>query len=255
MCRYKNIISSASLFLYLGISTMIFSGCNDIFRDAPMDKVSEQTVWSDLRLLEEYESSWYRKYDHGFSTSVFTFGFFKEKSRFFLPWFGDQITSGNGKWLNSCINSMTIGNPRLVTNWAAHIWDDAYVQIATINLLLESQGEIISSPIKDRILGEAHFFRGMYYFKLLQHFGGPLLIKETYDPLNEDIIYPRASYEETINFIVEEATLAAELLPVKYSKENIGRATKGAALMLKAKAYQWGASPKFQNQPKEFYGF
>lgn len=58
-----------------------------------------------------------------------------------------------------------------------------------------------------------------------------------------------------VEFIVEEADLAASLLSDKLEASDIGRATKGAALMLKAKTYFWVASKVFQNKEKSYLGF
>src|SRR3712207_7506180 len=60
-----------------------------------------------------------------------------------------------------------------------------------------------------------------------------MLIDHNYDPLHSDERFPRAGYEEMVDFIVKEADLAAEALPLKQDNRNIGRVTKGAALMLK----------------------
>ena len=89
----------------------------------------------------------------------------------------------------------------------------------------------------------------------MRQFGAPILIKNNYDPLIDDKKFPRASYEEMVEFIVEEADLAASLLSDMLEASEIGRATKGAALMLKAKTYFWVASKVFQNKEKSYLGF
>lgn len=60
-----------------------------------------------------------------------------------------------------------------------------------------------------------------------------------YDPLTDNRKLSRATYEETVNFIVSEASQAAALLDANISESDAGRASKGAAYMLKAKTYFW----------------
>lgn len=60
-----------------------------------------------------------------------------------------------------------------------------------------------------------------------------------------------------VDFIVSEADEAAKYLPLAHTTTETGRATKGAAIMLKAKTYLWAASKVFQNKGEEltYLGF
>lgn len=66
-------------------------------------------------------------------------------------------------------------------------------------------------------------------------YGAPIILTEPYDPLTDSRKLARATYEETVNFIVSEASQAAALLDANISESDAGRASKGAAYMLKAK--------------------
>ena len=48
---------------------------------------------------------------------------------------------------------------------------------------------------------------------LWRQFGGVMLIQEPLDPLNDSRKYPRASYEEMVRAIVDDARAAATVLP------------------------------------------
>src|SRR5690606_14883030 len=61
--------------------------------------------------------------------------------------------------------------------------------------------------------------------------------------ITEDIFVPRSSYEECINFIIKECDEASVDLPLVYPDADLGRATKGAALGLKARMLLYYASP------------
>ena len=241
----------AALFFGLFLTT----SCDDLFRDKPVNKLPENLIWEDPQLLDGYILPWYRNMSHGFSVYMPTNTLLKGISREFLPWFSDQITVSKSEWFTTAYGDILKSDMRGLQQKSLALWTNYYEQIRSINLLLENEKKIPAGDHKDRVLGEAHFFRAYYYYLLLQRFGGPVLMKEVYDPLSNPSKYPRASYEETVEFIISEARLAESYLPISYNLENTGRATKGAALMLKAKTYFWAAGKPFQEQAKGYLGF
>lgn len=231
------------------------TACNKLFDDMPINKISDETTWHNSQLLDEYANSWYREMSNGFSIYVPSSALLKGISRYYLPWFGDQLTVGKSDWFNAGYGDILKGNDESITQYASNLWSACYSQLQYINTFLENKGKVADAAQRKRLEGEAHFFRGFYCYKLWQRFGGVLIIDHTYDPLQKRETFPRASYEEMVNFITSEAELAAQLLPEAHSSANQGRVTRGAALMLKAKAYLWASSPSFQNKEKAYMGF
>ena len=91
---------------------------------------------------------------------------------------------------------------------------------------------------------EARFLRAFYYFELIKRYGGVPIITEPL-PLDADFAsIQRNSLKECIDFIVNECdSVSAEgALPAVYSADNLGRATKGAALALKSRILLYAAS-------------
>ena len=160
-------------------------------------------------LLDEYVNTWYRNMNTGFNTYVFTMSGFGAMSRYFLPWFGDQITVGRSDWLNGGIGDIQKGNESTITGWAQQQWSNCYTQIQYINSFFENEDRISDAAQRQRIEGEAHFMRGYYYYLLLRRFGGSLLIDHVIDPLKNPEKTPRASYQQMVDFIVSEADKAA----------------------------------------------
>src|SRR5690606_524534 len=117
-------------------------------------------------------------------------------------------------------------------------WGIFYKGIYRANTVLKNvPGITMNEAVKNRILGEAHFLRGYFYFKLWDHFGG-VPIYDT--PMNVDESYKsRATDEEVYAFIVEDMTQAYALLESSYSGSDVGRATKWAALAMRGKAHLW----------------
>jgi hypothetical protein len=86
-------------------------------------------------------------------------------------------------------------------------------------------------------------------------YGGVPLVKEAYE-LQGEFLIPRSSLQESIQYIVDEADLAASLLPDEYDAGggDIGRATKGAALALKSRILIYAASDLY-NDPSWAGGY
>uniref|UniRef100_A0AB33JAA9 RagB/SusD family nutrient uptake outer membrane protein n=1 Tax=Prevotella sp. GTC17260 TaxID=3236796 RepID=A0AB33JAA9_9BACT len=232
-----------------------FTGCDNLFHDAPVDKLAEPSIWKSPLLLDEYTMPWYRNMHTGFNIFMSTSWLLRSMSQPFPAWYSDQITYSMSTWGRTGFADEQAGKETAITRTGSSTWGSCYEMIQHINRLLANQSGIADGASKQRILGEAHFFRGYYYYMLLRRFGAPMLIDHLYDPLNDNEKFPRSSYEKMAEFIASEAQQAADLLPAKYESQDVGRVTKGAAMMLKAKVYFWVGSPQFQNKDKEYYGF
>ena len=108
-------------------------------------------------------------------------------------------------------------------------WSSQYIGIRRANLVLDKVKDItMDEALKTRLLAEAKFLRGYYYFKLVKTFGGVPLILTT---LNGVENLPRSSKEEVYAQVIKDLTEAEAVLPArsKQSGADYGRATKGAA--------------------------
>lgn len=117
-------------------------------------------------------------------------------------------------------------------------WSNAYLTINRANIVLDRVPPIVMDETdKARVLGEAHFLRGLMYFNLLRMFGGVPLIEHELKTVAEAQT-PRASEAEVYALIISDLTAAKAGLPPSYSEgADIGRATSGAAQALLAKVY------------------
>src|SRR5690349_4868242 len=95
----------------------------------------------------------------------------------------------------------------------------------------------MDADLRDRLVAEAKFLRGFYYFQLVQYFGKlPLITTET-ETLDQ-VTYPERSEVSAIYAqIIEDLKAAEEVLPVTYAAADYSRATKGAAKAFLAKVY------------------
>ena len=110
--------------------------------------------------------------------------------------------------------------------------------------------------IKQRMMGEAHFFRAYYYYYLLQHYGGMPIFRSSVTASDFGSI-PRSSYSETMQFIIDELKEAEELLPNReeYGSSDLGRASKGAArgMLARVMLYRLGTDAECSNTWQDLY--
>jgi hypothetical protein len=114
-------------------------------------------------------------------------------------------------------------------------------------VLYNIQDAPFDATVKQRMEGEAHFFRAYWYFYLLRHYGGMPIFTE---PVKAEDFgnVPRSSFTETMAFIIDELKLAIDMLPRKeeYLAKDLGRATKGSAqgFLARVMLYRLGTDPE-----------
>lgn len=118
----------------------------------------------------------------------------------------------------------------------AGVWKDLYIGIFRANQALSKvPGIDMDEALKERLLGEAYFMRGLFYFHLASLWGNVPLILE---PSRPEMLPATSSREQVWAQVEQDLTVAAEKLPPSHANSaNIGRATKGAAKAYLAKAY------------------
>ena len=215
--------------------------CENEFDDLPLDYYNVDDVMTD---------------------SVFVMGLINDMYND-LP-DGYNRLGGNSMLAAATDEAVQSGNPTEAEYMATGAWsasslrDDAwgssYAAIRKINQFLnELYPEIPerlfrSERTVELLVGQSYFLRAFFYFELVKRYGGVPIITEVLES-GQGTDIGRDTYDDCINFIVEECDKAAEILPVEWenSSRNFGRATKGAALALKARTLLYAASPLFND--------
>jgi hypothetical protein len=111
------------------------------------------------------------------------------------------------------------------------MWGTLYTGVFRANQVILNVGNMNDFPLKNRVLAEAKFLRGWYYFELLRGWGGVPKITEPLQGAQATYNFPRASKEEISDLIKTDLQFAEQNLPMKseYSGSDIARATSGAA--------------------------
>ena len=113
-----------------------------------------------------------------------------------------------------------------------------YEGVTRTNVILQNVDNCdMTDELKAQYKAEARFMRALYYFDLLNYFGGVAIYDET-TVVAEDFMNmtkARNSTEEVREFIIKDLDAAIASLPSKWDDDNKGRATSGAATALKGK--------------------
>ena len=116
------------------------------------------------------------------------------------------------------------------------IWRDHYKAIFRANQVLAYVPEIPfeSELKKQRVLGEARYLRAMYYYNLALLWGSVPIVVQPSKPIDQPF---SSSQDSVFSFIANDLLLAQQMLQEKYTGNDVGRATVGAAKALLARVY------------------
>lgn len=114
-------------------------------------------------------------------------------------------------------------------------WTGQYQNINLCNQVLDNVPNInMDATLKARYLAEAKFVRAYSYFRLVRAYGRvPLRLNIPKD--NTEYNVPQAERTAVYAQIEKDLTEAAAALPQSYGAADLGRATRGAALGMRAK--------------------
>lgn len=205
----------------------------------------------------------------------------KFNSTYFSEWFIGDVMSDDalkgGQNIGDMADAYDLENWKTNTNntLVLDFYRAQYQGIARCNLGLANIGNMstdstMTAEVQSRLLGELHFLRAYYYFRLVRCFGGVPIVTapvETTEAWRCD----RATVDKVYETIIADLEEANRTLWVKsrYTAEDMGRATKGAAqaMLLKVNLYRknysdaraWGdsviASGEYDLCPRYFDNF
>lgn len=218
--------------------TLLGTACNKVLDKAPLDSYTDQSVWSDLSLAEAFANNIYNV----LPTSTYDWGSSINRS-YLLSCASDE---GYNKFDYAGVRSiLTKGILSPDNAGDFDIWAKNYFHIQNANILLSRIDAIPGdATTRNRIKGEVTFLRAYAYFQLVSDYGGVPLIKEPFD-LNADFNVARSSYEDCVDFIVQELDLAASLLPASAPSTSLGRITAPLAMAIKSRVLLYAASAQW----------
>ena len=217
------------------------TSCQGVLEVTPKDQFPDQAVFADPNLAQAFLNDAYRGLGHGLYEIMLAS---MTDETHFIHNYNTEVV------LQSLITSSARG--ALDDGRYSHFnWGPSYSRIRQTNIFLSHiDAAGFDDALKRRMKGEAYFLRAYFYHNLMRMYGGVPLITKVYG-LNEDYKVARNSFKETVDFIVANADSAAALLPLSFSGTDVGRATKGAALALKARVLLYAASDLYNLNPSD----
>lgn len=210
------------------ISFLIFNfSCEDVLTEDPVSLATADSHYSTAKGIEDGLKAAYSPLRR----------FYGRQEGFFLTVTGTDIfTNGFGGVANAPdINNYSanlLGTNGMITT----VWNQFYVGINQCNTVVERTPAVndMSEEEKARVMGEARFLRGLYYFHLAQQFGDVhFTLEETIGVETEANRTPVATIYE--KGIIPDLQYAVDNLPV--SSDDYGRAIKPAAEALLARVH------------------
>ncbi|HTD93254.1 MAG TPA: RagB/SusD family nutrient uptake outer membrane protein, partial [Chitinophagaceae bacterium] len=222
------------------LATIVGSCKKKLLDIYPSNALSDATVFTDLQFANRFLSNIYGTMPNGFARrdqNPGDAGWSRGMSAFAMA--EDDAEANN---LASSTHGLNQGV--LPTTWAYadDIWTQNYAVIRKANSFMD---KIDATPgdenVKKRMKAEAQFLRAFCYGELVKCFGGVPLMLTAGTP--EEAIIPRNTYDECVTQIAKDCDEAAAVLPIVTPAADLGRATKVAALSVKARILLYFASP------------
>ncbi|WP_290790896.1 RagB/SusD family nutrient uptake outer membrane protein [Flavihumibacter sp. UBA7668] len=227
----KNIIKS---FFLIAVVLMITTSCNKFLEKNPGDVISSGTFWKTEEDVQKGLSGVYSRLRGGYYSYT----------KVFLEGYSDN---GYTRLITSFLDmSKGVVNS---TNVPSAFFTGPYNGIASCNYFLENiDNAPVSTDLKNKVKGEVRFLRALFYFDLVQAYGGVPLYKVEPNTVEEAKIAasPKA---DVLAFVHEDLDFAISNLPdIAYT----GHAVKGSAMALKGKVLlfeqKWNESANILQQ-------
>src|SRR5690606_9688374 len=190
----------------------LFVACNEDFLDKPPTvDITEDVIFENEDQILTFVAGTYRigvplgyPVDYGINMGVYgaVRGAICDEAEAGPPW-----TSAHN-WNNASVNSATI------TTDEDDRFDVRSQVIRRCNIIIESIQDVAnaSQQFKNQDEGEAKFLRALQYFESVKRYGGMPIVDRRLNP-SDELKLKRNSFEECVNFIIEDCDAAIALLP------------------------------------------
>lgn len=229
MKRIKwNYIGIAGLFLVIGLGA-----CNKFLNETPISTVTTENAY---KTADDIEAGLNGAYGSFMATNFYQWEIFAHTDVR-----SDNAYCGGSNDID--YYQLDMNNIPNTNGSVKRAWTELYASIAKANNVLYYLPKIKDASLTDdrrkQITGEASFLRAFHYYQLVCLFGGVPLERYSVSSDPAVINVPKATEQETYNFIDSNLLVAVSDLPGSFGADNIDkvRATKGAAFALLAKIW------------------
>jgi hypothetical protein len=195
---------------YLLITMSVFASCADQLDIYPHSAVAPESITE--KDLPALENGMYNRVQNGPTTEA---------------WIINDLIGGTLQSSTSTPFDLINNTLSPLSGIVGGAWNGYYGALYQVNNVLKITTDLPQSTIRNRVKGEAHYFRALMYYQLVTHWGAvPLLRENTLDPV------PRSSVSEVWGLIEADLDNAIALLS---TSTNYYYVSQDAATALKAR--------------------
>ncbi|WP_372772272.1 RagB/SusD family nutrient uptake outer membrane protein [Mangrovibacterium sp.] len=224
--------------IFVLLTTVLFS-CQDVLDKEPLDGMSDVAMWGGEATTQAYVNSAYVAVTYFWNHPTLY------RSIPWGPFYSEGCDEGFAHLGIGGGTYIATGELSPSTSLDLSSWKRMYYYVQHINTFFDNDeaGRLVGDEATiNRWRGDMHFIRAWIYSRLTDSYGGVVLSKTAYTAEDIEIDDVRASYDECVDFMIEDLDQAIALLPESLSTGEIGKATKGIAMALKARVLLHAAS-------------
>jgi hypothetical protein len=231
---YTKTTSAKAVATMVALVLVSVASCDrDLLDKRPLDKISEDAVFSDPAFLQNYVYNVYNGIRPPWSPGTGSYEALTDIA-VYQPETHDRA-AGIRQYLDG---NITPDNVRDLTD----VWNEEYGFIRKANIFFEEvEKSAIPRDKVDPMKGEMHFLVAWMYFELIRTYGGVPIIKNSFQLTETTFDVARNTYDECAAYVIENLDKALQLLPAGSAPS--GKISRVAALALKARMLLYMASP------------
>lgn len=213
----------------IGLILLTAFACDDFLEESNPNEMSTDSYWKTLDDCEAGLNAVYNAFKNG---SVMRTNDEYNRSDMTWPGWGRPNTT-NSYYLQTFTDASGAPNSK---------WDACYKGIFRANQVIEAVDALMGTGVDENrateLMGQARFFRGLFYFYLHSSFNNGSVLIFDFVPQDEADFYQTVRPAEEVRaFFTADLEYAHQNLPGKYDDKNLGRATAGAAAAVLGKSY------------------
>ncbi|PWJ56925.1 putative outer membrane starch-binding protein [Dyadobacter jejuensis] len=211
------------------LACLLLVSCEDYLDKAPEADITEQVAYGNFISFQGFIEEMYNCIMDPNKGGAWNKYLFADETLNNYPYaFDNGNYWGNEAYFYGQNVNTTDNNSR-----TKRIWEYAWYAIRKSNLALEKLEEegLFQGTEEEKALlkGQAHFFRGWFYFEICRYWGGMPYITRALSPTEELTTeeFRRLNFQETALLMAADFRKAADLLPTHWDNTPSGQATLG----------------------------
>ena len=223
--------------LWIAASVLSFTSCMGVLDKEPLDLMTEENVWNDVKLAQGVVNKCYSSifYISKYQSDGKDRGSDCQTDQFWCHWQLGNCADDNVWTTSTDFGWNKFGDVRNANVAIEHLTDE----------VVRSQ---IGEDEADNLLGQAYLLKAATYFLQARKFGGWIIVEHSLDSdgqnaakdeaAAEKLQLPRATMKETYDYAIDLCEKAASLLN---EKNDFGELSKGATYALLSEMCLHGA--------------